>query len=855
MTNRLIFLITFIFFSNFLSAQITPPQAFLGFIPGSDRHLADWTQITGYFQHLDQQSPRIKVVELGKSTEGKPIIMVIIASAANQKRLADIKEAMHLLADPRLITEAEKDSLLKCTPAVALINCSLHSTEIGASQFALQFAYNLATDHSKKARAILSRTICLLIPSSNPDGHQFVVDWYRNTLNTPAEGSLPQGLYHKYAGHDNNRDWFMLNLQETRVITRVLYKEWFPQVIFDMHEMAGNGPRLVIPPQFEVANPLIDPLIHQGIRYIGDFITNQLRDQNVTGIANNTVFDMWWHGGFRTAPYFHNMIGVLSEVASARLATPDTVKHLTRLFASNDLSVQDGIANNIHKPWRGSVWRLADIVDIENKSAYALMEVLARGRKSILDNFYAMGRRAIDLGLQDSLSGYIIPFEQHDPSSARKLLDVLMAQGIEVYRQAADAEGNPGNAENGYFIPTAQPYRANILCLFEPLVYPESVMRPYDITAWTLPYQMGVRVDKIENLPDHLERIVENELQWPVTINFAIDAPFLALDSRSNDSYRFVQELLNAGMPVWRITRDFPAMPGGVKPGWFVVEADDWIRDNINSLMHNYSFAVKSMYMVDSIAVQPLRPVKLAILETCAGNIDQGWTKFVLDSFSFPYESLSGCKLKFADLAQNYDALILPSISARSLMWGERTRPYTPLVQTENTAGLGVRGLENLQSYVRAGGTLISFGEAAKSIATLFELNMKNVIHPFNGFSAPGSLLQISLKNDRPLCYGMPENTAIFYNNDPAFIVNDGEVLGKYTAHKSFLSGYIRNGEILKERAAMVSSDYGKGKIILFGFRPQHRGQTYSTFKLVFNAILSASRITDDPPQTLPTEE
>ncbi len=855
MVNRLIFFFIFLFFSNVLTAQITSPEKFIGFTPGSDKKLADWTQMTGYFNLLSHQSPRVKVVEIGKSTAGKPIIMVIITSAANHQRLTEIKEAMHLLADPRLISASEKDSLLQSTPTVTLINCSLHSTEIGASQFSLQFAYDLASDKSKKTRAILSRTICLLIPSANPDGHEFVVDWYRKTLGTPAEGTLPQGLYHKYAGHDNNRDWFMLNLQETRVVTRVLYQEWFPQVIFDMHEMDGAGPRLVIPPQFEIANPLIDPLIHQEIRLIGDYILNELTAQNVTGIATNTVFDMWWHGGFRTAPYFHNMVGVLSEVASARLATPDTLDQARQLFASNDRSAQDGILTNTHKHWRGNIWRLADIVEIENKSAYALLEILARGRKSVLNNFYRMGRNAIDQGLQDSLQGYVIPFVQHDPSSARKLLDILMAQGIEIYQQTVGGDETEIIDNNGFFIPTAQPYRANILCLFEPLVYPESVLRPYDITAWTLPYQMGVQVDKIAKLPQNLERIVENEVQWPVEIQFAMDAPYIALDPRSNDTYRVVQELLDGNIAVQRIYEDSKKLPAGVGAGWFIVEVDGWLRNKINYLMHNYSLSIKSVFALDSIVVKPCRQIKLALLETCAGNIDQGWTRFVLDSFAFPYDNLPGCELGTADLAQNYDAIILPSISARSLMWGERSRPFRRIVHSDKSFGLGQEGLKKLQAFVRAGGTLISFGEAAKSIASLFELNMKNVVRPFNGFSAPGSLLQISLNTDNPLCFGMPAKTAIFYNNDPAFIVQDGEVVGKYEAQESFLSGYIKNGEILEERAAMVCSDYGKGKIILFGFRPQHRGQTYSTFKLVFNAILSATRKSEWYPSIQPAEE
>ncbi|KAA3619261.1 MAG: hypothetical protein DWQ05_00655 [Calditrichaeota bacterium] len=846
----------FLSFSTTITAQTTSPEKFLGFAPGSDKKLADWTQITNYFTLLSQQSPRVNTVEIGRTTEGKPIVMAIISSARNLKRIAEIKEAMHLLADPRLITVSEKDSLIQVSPTVTLINCSLHSTEIGASQFSMQFAYNLAKDNSKTTRAILSRTVCLLIPSSNPDGHNFVVDWYRKTLGTPAEGSYPPGLYHKYAGHDNNRDWFMLNLQETKVVTKVLYKEWFPQVIFDMHEMGSEGPRLVIPPQFDNSNPLIDPIIHQEIRNISDFILKELTDQNVTGIATNTVFDMWWHGGFRTAPYFHNMVGVLSEVASSRLATPDTIKRSQRYFTSTNPGAQDGILKNTLKPWSGTIWRLADIVNIENISARALLEVLARGRKTVLDNFYLMGRRAIDQGLQDSSQGYVIPFEQHDPSSAKKLLEILMAQGIEIYKASPVDEADVYTGKPGFYIPTAQPYRSNILCLFEPLKYPKVSLRPYDITAWTLPYQMGVSVEKIDTFPKETERIVENEVQWPVEVQLMDDAHYFALDPRSNDTYRVVQKLLEADIPIRRIYDDSTGLPNGVGAGWFLVDADVWSQDMLQRLSHTNSLNITSVYAIDSIETRPCRKIKLALLEACTGNIDQGWTQFVLDTYEIPYDNLQNCDLKTEEIVLKYDAIILPSISARSLMWGERSSPVQSKPGSNRPVGLGVDGLDKLQSFVRAGGTLISFGEAAKSIASLFELNMQNIIHPFNGFSAPGSLLQISLKQENPLCYGMPAKTAIFYNNDPAFIVQDGDVVGRYEANDSFLSGYIKNGEILEERAAMVCSDYGKGKVVLFGFRPQHRGQTFSTFKLVFNAILSSNATFEwYPLHPPPTEE
>ncbi|KAA3655432.1 MAG: hypothetical protein DWQ10_17245, partial [Calditrichaeota bacterium] len=727
----------------------------------------------------------------------------------------------------------------------------LHSTEIGASQFSMQFAYDLAFNQSKNTRAILSRTVCLLIPSSNPDGHDFVVNWYRETLGTEAEGTHPPGLYHKYAGHDNNRDWFMLNLQETRVVTEVLYKEWFPQVIFDMHEMGSEGPRLVIPPHFEVTNPLIDPIIHQELRHIGDYILDELTRQNVKGIAGNTVFDMWWHGGFRTAPYFHNMVGILSEVASARLATPDTIPQSNDFFVSKDIIAPDAVLQNTPKPWNGDVWRLADIVDIEQKSAYALLEIMARGRKDVLENFYRMGRRAIEKGMQDSCKAYVIPLDQHDSSSAKKLLEILMAQGIDVYRPERIDSEKPFTGIQGYYIPTAQPYRANILCLFEPLKYPETMMRPYDITAWTLPHQMGVHFEKATQIPEGLEPIVEHEIEWPVKNDLADDALYFALDPRSNDTYRVIQELLDFDINVSRISEKTTTLPDSVGAGWFLVEATNASQTTLARLLKTNCLNVVSINYLGEIKRESFRKSRLVLMETCAGNIDQGWTRYLLDTYKIPYTILRDCELEPESLVSKYDAVILPSVSAHTLLWGESGAQ----LNNNHKSGLGNEGLEQLQAFVRSGGTLITFGEAAKSMAALFRLNMKNIIHPFAGFSAPGSLLQISLKPEHPLCFGMPERTAIFYNNDPVFSVQDGDIIGKYDAQEPFISGYIKNSAILKENAAMVTSDYGKGKIILFGFRPQHRGQTFSTFKLIFNSVLSSVVTPHEPSYPLPAEE
>ncbi len=305
---------------------IPSPKSLLGFTPGEDRTIADWSQITNYFARLDQASDRVTVQTLGQSTLKRPLIVAVISARENILALQKYKDIQRQLADPRLAAQpGQRDRLIADGKVVVTISCSIHSTEIVASQMSMQLAYELATAEDAETREILQNTILLLIPSPNPDGIDIVADWYRKTLNTPYEGKEPPELYHHYAGHDDNRDWFMLNLKETQLITRLLWHEWFPQIVYDVHQQGSNGSRFFIPPFYDPPNPNISPVLLRQVGLIGHKVAADLQAAGFKGVLTNALYDTWWHGGFRTAPYFHNSIGILSEAASARLMTPATV--------------------------------------------------------------------------------------------------------------------------------------------------------------------------------------------------------------------------------------------------------------------------------------------------------------------------------------------------------------------------------------------------------------------------------------------------------------------------------------------------------------------------------------------------
>src|ERR1051325_5315492 len=500
-------------------STIPSPKSVLGFTPGDDRTVAGWSQITDYFERLDRASDRVLVQNLGQSTLKRPLIVAFISARENILALPKYKEIQQQLSDPRKITSPlQRDRLLANGKVVVTISCSIHSTEIVASHMSMQLAYELATAQDAETRAILQNTILLLIPSPNPDGIDIVANWYRKTLGTPYEGREPPELYHQYAGHDDNRDWFMLNLKETQLITRLLWHEWFPEIVYDVHQQGSNGSRLFIPPFFDPPNPNISPLLLRQDGLIGPKGGADLQAAGFKGVLTNALYDTWWHGGFRTAPYFHNSIGILSEAASARLMTPTTVttEQLTRSSTRGMRSASEA-TTNFPDPWPAGEWRPRDIMAMEMISSRSILEMASKFRSEYLRNFYELGRTSIESSNKDEPQAYLIPAGQARDESVAKLIGSLIDQGVEVFRLDRELHAvlatpivrrtNPVGEKVGsyrrlaslnsssmqevptgsYIIFLSQPQRTNVLALFEPQIYPNRLTaqgeaeRPYDV--------------------------------------------------------------------------------------------------------------------------------------------------------------------------------------------------------------------------------------------------------------------------------------------------------------------------------------------------------------------------------------
>ena len=788
------------------SNAIPSPKSLLGFTPGEDRTIADWSQITNYFARLDQTSDRVTVQTLGQSTLKRPLIVAVISARENILALQKYKDIQRQLADPRLaMPPAQRARLIADGKVVVTISCSIHSTEIVASQMSMQLAYELASAEDPETREILQNTILLLIPSPNPDGIDIVADWYRKTLNTPYEGKEPPELYHHYAGHDDNRDWFMLNLKETQLITRLLWHEWFPQIVYDVHQQGSNGSRFFIPPFYDPPNPNISPVLLRQVGLIGHKVAADLQAAGIKGVLTNALYDTWWHGGFRTAPYFHNSIGILSEAASARLMTPATVtaEQLTRSSTRGMRNATER-TTNFPDPWAAGTWRPRDIMEMEMIAARGVLSMAAKFRANYLRNFYELGRKNVEQQTKpDQPIAYLIPAGQGRDEAVAKLIASLVGQGIEVYRLDRELHVTHGpqvlqrtNAPNeklgtyrtviaqstmtevplgSYIVFLAQPQRTNVAALFEPQIYPNRLTaqgeaeRPYDVAGWTLPLQMGV------------------------------EAPAVTV-IRESESER-------------RLTR--------------IMDANQ-VRTDL-SLAADIKNPVK-------------HPVRIGIYKPWSSNMDEGWTRYIFDTFNVPYSSARDADIRGGNLHAKFDVLLFTSQRANEIIAGNAADS----LPAEYTGGITEAGVNNLKEFVNNGGTFVCFDDACDLAIKQFNLPLRNVLDGVRSseFYCPGSIVALDVDNKNPLAFNLPTKLPAYFINSSAFATTgDGvRVVAWYAKENVLLSGWLLGEEKLRGQAALAEVTMGKGRVVLFGFRPQHRGQAWATLPLIWNVLSSAAQ-------------
>ena len=812
---------------------IPTPSEVLGIPVGADRTLADWPQILRYFSTLAQRSPSVKLDTIGMTTQGRPMIVAAISTPENIRRLDAILAAQKRLSDPRTLSRAAEDSLVGSEPVVLWISCNLHSSEIGSSQMAMEFAYALATTDSLQRS--LKNVVVALVPSMNPDGMQMIVDWYKVGLGTPFEGGAMPWLYHQYVGHDNNRDWYMITQKESRNVSTALYTKYFPQIFYDVHQQGSNGMRLTVPPHIDPINQNVDVRIVRGINLVGQRMSWALQQAGKTGVGDGITYDLWWNGGGRSTPTRHNMIGLLTEAASVRIATPITLS--ADSVTANPRGLRNQPRVNYPSPWQGGVWRLRDIMDYELIAAQSLVNMSSEMRGDIVRSMVQVARTQIENGKGMQ---YVIDAKQHDPAAAYGLVQVLRRGGVEVSGNDDAIRATGGS----WVVSLEQPYAAHVRDLFEEQKWPASAGdRPYDVAGWTLPYQMGVSV-RLERAPAQLRQ------EMPTAAGCAINsAKSVTLDLRDS--------------------RAFPLTFAALKQG---VRTEIGRSSAAASVTVPASFAKRftpdggwcGAAMLPSAVGETTRMTKaprVALYKPWTASMDEGWTRWLFDTQGVPFANVTDSLIKSGRLRAQYDVLIIPDMGLREAKDGLSSRA----APAQYAGGLGADGVKAIGEFVAAGGVLMTFDRGSEvAMDAVPGLPVKRISPQSRApardgrarddstgapaganIVAPGSILRTLSAPGHRLTMGMPDTVPVYFTNSTAFdVAADARVevpLRYPTATSSILmSGYLTGGDVLAGKAAAVDITVGAGRVVMFGFRPQYRGQSWGTFKLVYNAILTS---------------
>lgn len=912
-TCAIVALISLLAIAPPLTAQAIPsPEEHFGHPMGASKELAHWSDILDYFEIVAGASDRIVLDTAGPTTNGHPFVVLTISSPANLARLPEIREASKQIADGR-VSRTDAESIAASIPATAFINHNIHSTEIGSSQTSVQLVYELASATDDVTRTILDDVVTVLIPSANPDGQILVTDWYRQNVGTDYERARMPWLYHPYAGHDNNRDFFQANLVETRYWMQEVYHRTYPQLYLDQHQMGGNGPRIFVPPYPDPMNPDVHPLQWQQLQFIGGGMVADLQAAGKQGVVTGSMYRIWGQEGALTGRY-HNIVALLTETASARIASPDTVElaALERGAAPGRGLSEYGFQMAFVDPWMGGEWTLGDIVDYQMISAMSFLEQSARFREHYVMGRWQMASETIERGATEGPGAYVIPIDQADPVSAAEMVDRLILQGVEVHQATEDfsaivqnnvwdtpddgtmplagesaavdsdddedgeAEGEDhdedGEAEGedhdgadsddrnvaspraflagSWIVFGAQPGRAAVLDLLEPRnrrlqrEWPDGpYVRSYDGAAYTMPLQMGVEALRVDR--DEVRGVVPATTARIVPPAVSDARQWYSISAEVTRSHEMVTKLIAAGVAVSRAETDDG-------PAFLVPAGDPSARTTLAELSRGIGIAVAA----DPTGVRDVRPqtsARIGLYQGWAASMDEGWTRLLLDDFGYSYESLSNEAVRNGPLQDRFDVIILPSeIPLQRLIHGDTTSTTPP----EYRGGVGEEGVENLQSFVESGGTLVTLERADELVLERFDVPIRNALAGVGSedLFLPTSLLRVELDADHPLTFGSPDEVAGKWAGGRAYEPTGfGGSAGRIQAvgrwaedpDRVLMSGMLHGAGLLAGKGAVLDVEYGAGRILMYGFRVQHRAQTHGTFRLLLNALLK-----DDPRST-----
>ncbi len=845
---------------------VPTPESVLGFKPGADFHLADYDQMLDYFRRLDAASDRLQVVEVGRSTHGLPMVVLLISSPENLRNLEHYREISQRLAHPDGLSDEEARRLATEGKAIVHVDGGMHSSEVAGAQHTLQLAYDLvATDDDPEYRAIRENVIVMLWPTLNPDGQNWIPRWYAQNLGTEFETSGMPWLYQEYIGHDNNRDGYMLSVPESRYVTHTI-REWEPQLLYNHHQTAPFPTRIWIPPFAEPVSPYVHPLMWRTVNLMGMAMASSLEERGQEGATHmGTGFDNWYPGFMDHAHNFHNTASFLTETGLFAYATPRFYTLRDFPAGSQDLRPQSLYSS----PWKGGWWRLGDAVAYMHTASFSVIDFAAKYKWDVLYNRYQAGRDVIAQYTTDPPYAYFIPQQQRDPVAPVELLRRLAFNGIEVSRLERPVTVNGVIHPAGtWVIPMQQPFANFVRQLFSVQEYPDlreypegPPDQPYDVSGWTLPYQFDIKVYAAyepldEGITAVLTPVRGQPVDWraaqavgarfdsPPDVGYDIDpvaagivplpgaargsGPALLLDPAQNNVFRALNEAWQAGGTVRFQTAS------GTRGARYAVSG---VTENI---MRGWVSDLALQAERGPVQGTELRRPRIGVFEPWGGNIDVGWTRLLLDEYGFEYVTMRNADVLAGDLKGRFDVILLADLSTRSILQGQQAGT----VPARYAGGIGEAGVRELDRFVRRGGTLVCLNGASRFAMQAFELPVTDVTQGLRAqdFFVAGSILSVEADVSHPVMSGMPADAMLMVHRSPVFSVGEGfegRALAKYQeAGSPLMSGYLLGPERMNGYAAGLDTRHGEGHVILLGCRPQWRGQPFGEFRILFNALL-----------------
>ena len=886
-----------------VAQKITSPKEFFGFNIGDNYRLANYTQTEKYFQLITKQSDRALITEIGKTEEGRTQYMMIVSSPENLKNLATYKRISQDLARAE-ISAAEADQLAQKGKAVVWIDGGLHATETVGTQQLIQLYYQLLSRSDAETKNILDNVI-ILLSEVNPDGQELVSNWYMQEKDTSKRNMMIPRVYNKYVGHDNNRDFYMMNMKETQNIARQHYLEWMPQIIYNHHQSGPAGSVIAGPPYRAPFNYDYDPLLMTQIDGVGASMINRLNAESKPGYTRleGSTFNGWWDGGLRTAPYYHNMIGLLTEIIGN--PTPSEVPLVPKRLLPD---------NATPYPVMPQKWTFQQSIDYSMSLNYGVLDYAARMRDKLLKNIFIMGKNSIDKGNKDTWTvqsykidtllaaysndkkagkdkgaisewgersldksyfdkyikaadlkdprGFVLPADQTDFPTAVRFINALLASGVKVYKaQDAFTAGGKSYPRGSYIVKTNQAFRPHVLDMFEPQNYPNDFqypggppVRPYDVTGWTLAFQMGIQFDRImEDFSGPFEQVPYGILEKPVAKEAAASKNGYLLNAAVNNSFVLVNDLLKAGVDVYRvkdITQDLPA-------GSFFVPANGLSAINAGN-------ARLGVPVITATSVpgnkEKIKPARIALFDYYGGSIPSGWTRWLLEQFHYSFTVIYPQDIDAGKLNDPYDVILFMNEGITpedTTSFFRRTRqPKAEEVPAEYRKMLGSfsigKSLPQIKDFLEKGGKVVVTG-GNTALAYHLKLPVTNALVKTdkNGktvklkgdeYYIPTSIVQVTVHTQSNASSGMSEKTDVVFSNSPVFklapAATDIEVIASFDKNKDALrSGWAWGQSYLRGGVAAFKATIGKGALYAFGPEITFRGQSYGTFKLLFNEL------------------